>query len=60
MILVSMVFLLPDVLWDVHDDFNTPSLHYVRPFTLMAVFYVNYLYIIPKMLSKKHNVLWAM
>lgn len=57
--LVFMVFLLPDILWDVRDDFNTSSLHYARPFTFLVVFYVNYLYIIPKMLSKKHNLLWA-
>ena len=43
--LVFMVFLLPDILWDVRDDFNTPSLHYARPFTFLVVFYVNYLYI---------------
>ena len=58
-ILVFMVFLLPDILWDVRDDFNTPSLHYVRPITFLLVFYINYLFIIPKMLNKKHNVLWA-
>lgn len=58
-ILVFMVFLLPDILWDVRDDFNTPSLHYVRPMTFLFVFYFNYLFIIPKMLNKKHNVLWA-
>ncbi len=56
-IVVILVFLIPDLLFSWQDTESTTLLHFVRPITYIATFFINYFILVPRYLTQR-RLIW--